>query len=109
MSRRSSCQQADRSSIPGGSDLRSNHNYVRNSVKVVVDAYNGNVDFYIVDEDDPIIRAYAEAFPKLFRDRDEVSDELAAHFRYPEDMFRIQTNMWATYQLDQPESFFDDL
>ena len=101
-------QQADRSSLPGRSDLRQNHNYVRNSVKVAVDAYNGTVDFYIVDPDDPLIRAYQQAFPDLFREREEIPAELSDHFRYPEDMFRIQTNMWATYQLDRPSDFFDD-
>ena len=103
-------QSADRSSLPPGSDLRGSFNYVRNSVKVVVDAYNGDVDFFVVDEADPIIRAYQKAFPDLFksRDDDEFTAQLIDHLRYPEDLFRIQTNMWATYQLTQPESFFDD-
>ncbi len=103
-------QNADRSSLPSGSDLRGSFNYVRNSVKVVVDAYNGNVDFFVVDETDPIIEAYRRAFPDLFKTREDpgFSEELIAHLRYPEDLFRIQTNMWATYQLTSPESFFDD-
>jgi uncharacterized membrane protein (UPF0182 family) len=104
-------QNADRSSLPAGSDLRGGFNYVRNSVKAVVDAYNGTVDFYIVDETDPMIQAYSKAFPDLFKTRDDpgFTDELISHLRYPEDMFRIQTNMWATYQLTDPASFFDDV
>lgn len=103
-------QSADRSSLPNGSGLRSSFNYVRNSVKVVVDAYNGDVDFFIVDETDPIIQAYQSAFPDLFKTRsdDGFTEDLIQHLRYPEDLFRIQTNMWATYQLDTAESFFDD-
>ncbi len=103
-------QSADRSSLPNGSGLRSSFNYVRNSVKVVVDAYNGDVDFFIVDETDPIIQAYQKAFPDLFKTRDDdgFTSDLVQHLRYPEDLFRIQTNMWATYQLDEAASFFDD-
>ena len=79
-------------------------------MKVVTDAYNGNVDFFIVDETDPIIKAYQKAFPDLFKSRDDdaFTEELIAHLRYPEDLFRIQTNMWATYQLDEAPDFFDD-
>ena len=103
-------QSADRSSLPSQSDLRGGFNYVRNSVKVVTDAYNGDVDFFIVDETDPIIMAYQKAFPDLFktRDHEKFTEELIAHLRYPEDLFRIQTNMWATYQLDEAPDFFDD-
>ncbi len=101
-------QSADRSSLPPGSELRGDFNYVRNSVKVVIDAYNGDASFYIVDESDPIVAAYAQAFPKLFSSKEEMSDELVAHLRYPEDLFRVQTNMWATYQLNQAPDFFDD-
>lgn len=103
-------QSADRSSLPSDSDLRGNFNYVRNSVKVTVDAYNGDVNFFIVDETDPIVQAYQKAFPDLFKTKDDplFTDELVAHLRYPEDLFRIQTNMWATYQLDEAAEFFDD-
>ncbi len=100
-------QSADRSSLSPGSDLRRSFNYVRNSVKVVVDAYNGDVTFYVVNEDDPIVQAYRKAFPGLFTPRSEMSDELLSHLRYPEDLFRIQTNMWARYQLDNARDFFD--
>jgi uncharacterized membrane protein (UPF0182 family) len=81
---------------------------VRNSVKVVVDAYEGKVDFYVVDPDDPLAAAYADAFPELFEEADQVPDELRAHFRYPEDLFRIQTNMWGRYHLSDPDDFYTE-
>ncbi|MFV2038759.1 MAG: UPF0182 family protein [Acidimicrobiales bacterium] len=103
-------QSADRSSLPAGSELRLSFNYVRNSVKVVVDAFDGTVDFFVVDDTDPIIKAYQKAFPDLFKTRDDpaFTEQLISHLRYPEDLFRIQTNMWATYQLDEAPDFFDD-
>lgn len=103
-------QTARAAFLPTRSDLRHPLNYVRNSVKVTVDAYNGDVNFFIVDETDPLIKAYEQAFPGLFKTRDHplFTEELASHFRYPEDLFRVQTSMWATYQLSRPEDFFDD-
>ncbi len=74
-------------------------NYVRNSVKVVVDAYDGSVDFYIADAEDPIIAAYARIFPTLFQPIDAMSDELRAHLRYPEDLFTAQNQAALVYHL----------
>ena len=68
-------------------------NYVRNSVKAVVDAYDGSVTFYVVDPDDPIIQVYERAFPDLFTN-DEPPEDLHAHFRYPEDLFRSRPRTW---------------
>jgi len=99
-------QQADRSRLPTGSGLQHDFNYIRNSVKVAVDAYDGDVTFYIVDDADPIAAAYAKAFPRLFTDGDEVPDELRAHFRYPEELFRVQTNMWGRYHIGDPNEFY---
>ena len=86
-------------------------NYVRNSVKAVVDAYDGTVDLYMTDslygKKDPIIRAYAAAFPKLFKSFDQMPKELRSHLRYPEDMFRMQTTMWGHYHITRPENFYD--
>ena len=101
-------QQADRESLDGRSGLRRNFNYVRNSVKVVIDAYDGNAVFYVMDPSDPIITAYRKAFPELFTDADEMSEELRAHLRYPEDLFRVQTNMWGKYHIDEASDFFDN-
>lgn len=89
-----------------GSGLDHGFNYARNSVKAVVDAYDGTVDLYIVDDEDPLIRAYEQAFPELFRD-EEPSDELRAHFRYPEDLFRLQTTMWGRYHIETPDDFYN--
>ncbi|MDQ3958284.1 MAG: UPF0182 family protein, partial [Actinomycetota bacterium] len=79
--------------------------YVRNSVKVAVDAYDGTMDFYIVDEDDPLIAAWRNAFPSLFTD-EEPSAELRAHFRYPVDLFNLQADVYRTYHMDEPDDFF---
>jgi hypothetical protein len=80
-------------------------NYVRNSVKVVVDAYDGTIDFYIIDESDPLIRAWRNAFPDLFTD-EEPSIDLQEHFRYPEDLFKIQSEVYTTYHITDPDDFF---
>jgi uncharacterized membrane protein (UPF0182 family) len=85
--------------------LEGNVNYVRNSVKVVVDAYDGTMKFYVVDESDPLIRAWRTAFPALFTD-EEPSPDLLAHFRYPEDLFNLQSEVYRTYHMDQPDDFF---
>lgn len=80
-------------------------NYVRNSVKVVVDAYDGTMDIYIVDEEDPLIQTWAKAFPDLFR-AGEPSDDLRAHFRYPEDLFQVQSEVFLTYHMEDPDDFY---
>ena len=100
-------QAADSSRLANGSDLVANFNYVRNSVKVTVDAFNGNITFYRIDKSDPIAAAYAKAFPKLFTDGNKMSDGLKAHLRYPEDLFRVQTSMFGRYHLTDPDEFFN--
>jgi uncharacterized membrane protein (UPF0182 family) len=92
--------------VPGSSGLDRRFNYVRNSVKAVVDAYDGTVTMYIVDPDDPIIEVYRRAFPDLFT-TDEPSMELREHFRYPEDLFRVQSNMWGRYHIEDPDDFYN--
>ena len=99
-------QQADTNRVSGGSDLHHQFNYVRNSVKVAIDAYDGTVTLYVVDPGDPIAAAYAKAFPKLFSSDRDVPDELRAHFRYPEDLFRVQTNMWGRYHIGDANEFY---
>ncbi|MCB1247171.1 MAG: UPF0182 family protein [Acidimicrobiia bacterium] len=81
-------------------------NYVRNSVKAVVDAYDGTVDFYVIDPDDPIIRTNQEIFPDLFKSVEEFPDELVDHIRYPEDLFRIQTDVYTLYHMTDPVELF---
>lgn len=81
-------------------------NYVRNSVKVVIDAYEGTADFYLVDPTDPIIKAYAATFPKMFKPIDAMPAGLRAHLRVPEDLFNAQVEIYATYHISDPKVFF---
>ncbi len=87
------------------SGLNDNDNYVRNSVKAVVDAYSGDVTFYVVDEQDPILRAWRGAFPDLLTPLSEMPVELQDNLRYPEDLFRIQTDVYSKYRI-APDQFF---
>lgn len=94
-------------SVNGGADLARGFNYVRNSVKVVIDAYNGDTAFYIVDTEDPIIDAYSQAFPDLFSPVDDAPAQIREQFRYPADLFRVQTETWDTYQVSDPIRFLE--
>ena len=100
-------QFADTSSLPNGSGLNQSLNYVRNSVKVVVNAYTGDMKFYVIDPADPIIRAYSKAFPKLFLPATDMSSDLRAHLRYPEDLFRIQTGFYGRYHIRNVNDFYN--
>jgi uncharacterized membrane protein (UPF0182 family) len=99
-------ENADNEELSADSGLRHTYNYVRNSVKATIDAYDGTVTFYITDPTDPVINAWSKAFPDLFTPGEEVPIELANHFRYPEDLFRVQTNMYGRYHVDDPNQFF---
>jgi uncharacterized membrane protein (UPF0182 family) len=95
--------------LPKNSEFRllPDANYVRNSVKVVVDAYDGSLKLYVVDSEDPIIRAYRQAFPALFTDASEAPESVRQHFRYPEELFRIQSNMFRIYHVTDPRTFYN--
>ena len=82
-------------------------NYIRNSVKVTVDAFDGNVVFYVVDSQDPLIRAWARAFPVLFTPFDRMPVDLKLHVRYPEDLFSLQARMYGTYHMQDPQVFYN--
>ena len=82
-------------------------NYIRNSVKVVVDAYDGSVDFYVVDPRDPIVSSLAGIFPELFKPVSAMPAEVAAHLRYPVDMFQIQAHVYATFHMRDPRVFYN--
>ncbi|MFZ5647164.1 MAG: UPF0182 family protein [Bacillota bacterium] len=82
-------------------------NYIRNSVKVVVDAYTGTVSYYIADESDPIIKTYDKIFPGMFRPLSDMPAELRSHIRYPEDMFMVQAVKYLTYHMEDPEVFYN--
>ena len=82
-------------------------NYIRNSVKVIVDAYDGTVDFYIMEqEQDPIVECYRRIFPDLFKSFEEMPDELKAHIRYPMAMFLIQARVYQDYHMKDPVTFY---
>lgn len=82
-------------------------NYLRNAVKVVVDAYDGTTRFYAMQPDEPLLRAYAAVFPGLFRPIDEMPADLRAHLRYPEDLFQIQAQVFATFHMQDPQVFYN--
>ena len=82
-------------------------NYIRNSVKVVVDAYNGTTEFYIVDPSDPIVRTWQRIFPALFKPISAMSADLRQHIRYPEDYFLIQADIYRTYHMTDPTVFYN--
>jgi len=82
-------------------------NYIRNSVKVVVDMYNGTVSFYIMDPNDPLLAMYKRAFPGVFKNLNELSADLKSHLRYPEDMFGIQADEYKTFHMTDPQVFYN--
>jgi uncharacterized membrane protein (UPF0182 family) len=86
---------------------RKSFNYIRNSVKVVIDAYDGDVEFYITDPSDVIIRTYDNAYPGLFKNLNEMPDELRKHLRYPRDLYYLQMKLYARYHQNTPEAFYE--
>jgi uncharacterized membrane protein (UPF0182 family) len=82
-------------------------NYIRNSVKAVVDAYDGTVSFYLSNPEDPIILAYAKIFPGLLKLLDAMPESLRAHIRYPQDLFAVQARIYATYHMQDPQVFYN--
>jgi uncharacterized protein len=82
-------------------------NYLRNSVKAVIDAYNGSVTFYIFDQHDPVIRAYRTVLPEMFKDASEMPQNLRRHIRYPEDLFTVQAEIYGTYHMTNPTTFYN--
>ena len=99
-------QNADTSALPDGSGLNQNLNYVRNSVKVLIDAYTGKMTFYVMDPSDPIIRTYEKAFPGMFTSASKMSAGLRDHLRYPEDIFTVQATMYGKYHITNAQSFY---
>ncbi|MEJ6549477.1 UPF0182 family protein [Corynebacterium sp. USCH3] len=80
--------------------------YIRNSVKAVVDGYDGTVDLFEFDEEDPVLKAWEGVFPDVVKPKEEISDELMEHLRYPEDLFKVQRELIAKYHVDDPGTFF---
>ncbi len=81
-------------------------NYIRNSVKVVVDAYNGDTNFYVVDQNDPIAATYQKIYPTLFKNFDEMPEGLKSHIRYPNYLFKIQASVYAKYHMEDVNVFY---
>ncbi|MEL7510511.1 MAG: UPF0182 family protein, partial [Cyanobacteria bacterium J06554_1] len=88
---------------PGENDF----NYIRNSVKAVVNAYQGTVDFYVADADDPIIQTWSGLFPGMFQSLVDMPAELVAHIRYPQDYSLVQSNQLLTYHMTDPRVFYN--
>ncbi len=96
------------SSYPYSTPVRGGYfNYIRNSVKVVIDAYNGTIDFYIIDQKDPVVKVYQNIFPQLFKNFDQMSEDLKEHIRYPKDLFQVQAELYSTYHMMDPDVFYN--
>jgi hypothetical protein len=90
-------------------NLPNGFNYIRNSVKATVDAFDGTVTLYVVDPDDPLIETQRKIFPGVFVDGSEMPEDLRAHLRYPEDLFRVQSNQYTLYHITDPRQFFSEV
>lgn len=84
-----------------------NINYIRNSVKIITDAYDGSMTFYVFDDSDPIVRAYQQIFPDLFTPGEEMPEHLRRHIRYPTDIFTVQAEVYRTYHMTDPNVFYN--
>lgn len=82
-------------------------NYIRNPVKITIDAYDGDVNYYVVDESDPMLQTYAKIFPGVFKPLDELPEGLKEHLRYPKDMFNIQAEIYSTYHMNDATVFYN--
>lgn len=82
-------------------------NYIRNSVKITIDAYDGTMKFYITDPEDPLIQTWAKIFPSLFESMDNMPPGIRAHRRYPEDLFRVQSEIYRVYHMENPNTFYN--
>ncbi len=92
---------------PYSTPIASNLNYIRNSVKAVIDAYNGDVTFYVTDPEDALINTYRAIFPDLFTPMESMPDSIRTHLRYPEDMFNIQASVYQTYHMRDVRVFYN--
>ena len=93
--------------FPYSTPSEGRYNYIRNSVKITVDAYTGDVKFYIIDREDPIIKTYSNIFPDMFNDISEMSEGLQRHIRYPLYIFSVQAEIYSTYHMTDPQVFYN--
>lgn len=105
-SQRTTLGKATTDSRSGNRKVDDTVNYIRNSVKATVDAYDGTVKLYTWDDKDPVLKTWAKAFPKLLLPKDQISDDLKAHFRYPEDYFKVQRTLLSKYHVTDPGVFY---
>ncbi|OQO89796.1 membrane protein [Saccharomonospora piscinae] len=106
-SQRTSLGGATQDSLTGVARQADNRiNYIRNSVKATVDAFDGTVTMYAMDEQDPVLKTWMSTFPGLVQPNDQISDELRAHFRYPEDMFKVQRELLTKYHVNNAQEFY---
>ncbi|MBK9052277.1 MAG: UPF0182 family protein [Chloroflexi bacterium] len=94
--------------FPFATPLSNGVNYIRNSVKIVIDAYDGSITYYLADEDDPIIQAYSQIFPNLYQPLADMPDYLQSHIRYPEDLFTWQAQQYAKYHMLDTRVFYNE-
>ncbi|WP_298388195.1 UPF0182 family protein [Ferrimicrobium sp.] len=100
-------QAANTSAVPSGSQLATgNYNYIRNSVKVVIDAYSGAMHFYVSDPSDPMIQAYEKAFPNIFQPLSSMNPAIQSHLRYPSDLLSVQSEMYGLYHVTSASNFY---
>jgi hypothetical protein len=92
---------------PYSDPLQNDFNYIRNSVKVVIDAYNGSVAFFVADESDPVIQTWSKIFPGMFKSLAAMPTSLRAHLRYPQDFFRVQSDQLMVYHMTDPQVFYN--
>lgn len=95
------------SGYPYSEPFSGSNNYIRNAVKVVIDAYNGTVDFYLADTGDPLIQSYIRIFPGMFKPLNQMPGDLQKHLRYPEDLFKIQARKYAVFHMENPQVFYN--
>jgi hypothetical protein len=95
-----------RNDVNGASSIEGAGNYIRNSVKATIDAYDGTVKLYVWDTHDPIIKAWQKAFPNVLRKASEMPDAIRQHVRYPEDLFRLQSYQYRRYHMIDPRDFY---
>lgn len=95
------------SHFPYSQRYQNGFNYIRNSVKIVVDAYEGTVDYFIIDEEDPVLDVYDSIFPGVFKSMDELPDGIESQFRYPQDLFEVQIEKFSRYHMVTPQVFYN--
>ncbi len=93
--------------FPYSQPIGNTGNYIRNSIKIIIDTYNGSMDFYVIDKSDPLAVTYQNIFPDLFKPGEEMPEVFRSHLRYPQDLFMIQSQLYSTYHMTDPTVFYN--